>query len=229
MRHHIAVIALLLAVAVVRAGASEDNAPASDKVARLTGAHTRLVWVQDTTDKSSDTFAKGKHLRLMGYDSHDGKGVRAILSRTQNYCKPLLTPDGKGVVYSDLRKGTMHVVPFGGGDAQSLGKGQAADVWGDPQTGHVWVYYQAKSGEKKSPIRRMRLDKRDVNELVWDKTAVNIENFQLSRDGKRAAGLFPWAHAGRATLPNKSWTKTGRGCWTSMAPDNSCLMWIFDG
>ena len=229
MRHRIAVIALLLAVPVARAGSAEDSDPALDPVARLTGAHTRLVWVQDISKNSGDTFAKGKHLRLMGYDSQDARGVRAILSRTQNYCKPLLTPDGKRVVYSDLQKGTMHVVGFGGGDAQSLGKGMAADVWADPETGTVWVYYQTRSGEKKAPIWRMRLDKRDVDELVWNKTPVNIDSFQLSRDGKRAAGLFPWANAGRATLPNKSWIKTGRGCWTSMAPDNSYLMWIFDG
>ncbi len=229
MRHRIAVIVLLLVVPVAWAGPTDGSATTADPVAKLTGAHTRLVWVQDTSKSSSDTFAKGTGLRLMGYDSQDGRGVRAILSRTQNYCKPLLSPDGKAVVYSDLQKGTMHVVDFGGGDVRSLGKGMAADVWGDPETGTVWVYYQTASQNKKAPIRRMRLDKPDVTELVWNKTAVSIDNFQLSRDGTRAAGLFPWASAGRATLPNKSWTKTGRGCWTSMAPDNSYLMWIFDG
>ncbi|MFP4052479.1 MAG: LamG-like jellyroll fold domain-containing protein [Phycisphaerae bacterium] len=220
--------AVVASVSAAALNAADRNARGDD-VSGLTGAHTRLVWVQDTSRKSADTFAKGNSLKLMGYDSRDGKGERAIVPRVGSYAKPLLTPDGKRVVYSDRSKGTMHWVGFGDGDVQSLGKGFAADVWQDPKTQTVWVYYQAVSGKRNSPIRRMKLDGPDTDELVWDKTPVDVDNFQVSRDGTRAAGLFPWADAGLAELPNKRWTKTGRGCWTSLAPDDSYLMWIFDG
>ena len=46
-------------------------------------------------------------------------------------------------------------------------------------------------------------------------------NFQLSADGARAGGLYPWSESGIAELPNGPWKKYGFGCWTSLAPDNS--------
>jgi len=76
---------------------------------------------------------------------------------------------------------------------------------------------------------RCRLDDVGQQELVWDQSPVTSDNFQVSADGKRVGGLFPWRKAGLAELPNGSFQHTGKGCWTSTAPDNSYMMWIFDG
>ena len=48
-------------------------------------------------------------------------------------------------------------------------------------------------------------------------------------DGTRAAGLWPWGKAGMLDLTSGKLTTRGKGCWTAMAPDDSYLMWIFDG
>jgi hypothetical protein len=75
---------------------------------------------------------------------------------------------------------------------------------------------------------RFRLDHPDVSEIVWDKTRVDGW-FQLSHDGKIGANAFPWPDCGVALLDRKTWKIFKRGCWTSMAPDNSYRFWVFDG
>jgi hypothetical protein len=79
---------------------------------------------------------------------------------------------------------------------------------------------------------RFRLDNPDVREIVWDKTRIGGKVqvwFQLSHDGKIGAGAFPWPDCGVALLDRKTWKIFERGCWTSMAPDNSYRFWVFDG
>ncbi len=195
---------------------------------QLTAAHTRLAWVQDAGD-NRDTMAAGKNLKLMGLDSRDGRGERAILSDARSCYKPLITPDGDRVIFSDRHAAQVYIVNWDGTGLRALLKGVAADVWADPINGDEWVYVRADANNNRSPIHRYLIDDPSRSELVWDKTPVDIDNFQLSADGTRAAGLFPWPEAGVAMLPNKSWSRIGGGCWTSMAPDNSYMTWIFDG
>ncbi len=209
----------------------------SAELKKLTGARTKVVWVQDQSKRGRDVFAKGKDLLLMGFDTAGDGEPAPLLKKRGNYYKPLITPDGERVIFSDRRARLVYVVDFDGGDLRKLCSGAAADVWEDPDTGHTWVYVQGRNGKlftragdgDDQPIFRRRLDKPEISELVWKRTRVDIDNFQLSRDGTRAGGLFPWRHGGVATLPNESWKKLGAGCWTSLAPDNSYLFWIFDG
>ena len=212
-------------------GVTQDRSWPSGDIRSLTGARTRIVWVQDHSPASNDTGAKKNKLRLMGFDTKDGKGERAILAKLSNYAKPLLTPDGKRVVFSNRIAKKVYVVNFDGTGLKEVVAGFAVDVWADPKTGYWWVYVQTGGGDRKSqsPIYRYRLDKPKVRRLVWNRTVARADNFQLSRDGTRAAGLFPWPNGGVAVLPNVSWEKLGRGCWTSLSPDNSYLFWVFDG
>lgn len=211
--------------------ATQDSSRPSGDVRLLTGARTRIVWVQDRSPASNDTGAKKNKLRLMGFDTKDGKGERAILAKLSNYAKPLLTPDGKRIIFSDRIARKVYIVNFDGTGLKEVIAGFAVDVWADPKTGHWWVYVQTGGSDRKnqSPIYRHRLDKPKVRELAWNRTVARADNFQLSHDGTRAAGLFPWPNGGVAVLPNVSWEKLGRGCWTSLSPDNSYLFWIFDG
>ena len=88
----------------------------------LSGARLRVVWVQDMGD-GRDVDTLGGNLRLMGLDTGDGKGERAILGAVGNYAKPLITPRGDRVVYSDrIRKKVIR---------GELGRfGVARAVWG---------------------------------------------------------------------------------------------------
>ncbi|RPI87789.1 MAG: hypothetical protein EHM42_04900 [Planctomycetaceae bacterium] len=211
----------------------EPGATGGVGLEEMTGAHSRLVWVQDQSDAQTDTLARGKKLRLMGIDSRDGRGERALRGSIQNYAKPLLTPDGSQVVYSDHFADKVFVVDWESGRQREVCDGFALDVWADPVSGTTWVYTASRANPRENYIyrgvRRVRLDQPKVVEPVWDKTLVGPDNFQLSADGLHAAGEFPWPDAGVADLARQDWEKRATGCWASLAPDNSGLSAVFDG
>ncbi|RUM42706.1 MAG: hypothetical protein DSY80_06760, partial [Desulfocapsa sp.] len=74
-----------------------DSATSADPVEQFTGAHTRVVWIQEQ-GKGADSFAFGDNFKLVGFDSRDGKKERYLLDEVGNFFKPILTPDGKQVV-----------------------------------------------------------------------------------------------------------------------------------
>ena len=198
----------LLALLLVAAPTRADDA--GRRLEAFTGAHSRLVWVQDQSDRQDDTLARGGKLRLMGVDSRDGRGERALRPAIQNFAKPLLTPDGSAVVYSDHFAGKVFVVDWQTGESRELCAGFALDVWADPVTGATWVYTATRGKPRENfiyrQVRRMRIDGAAKGELVWDATQVGPDNFQLSADGLRAAGEFPWPDAGVADLARASGT-----------------------
>ncbi len=51
----------------------------------------------------------------------------------------------------------------------------------------------------------------------------------MSRDEEVLSGLFPWPDGGVLWTKDKRWQRLGHCCWTSLSPDNSKLLWIFDG
>jgi hypothetical protein len=198
-------------------------------VREVTLARTRAVWIQDVGD-GSDTFARGTSLRLMGLDSDDGRGERAILPEIDNYARPLLTSDGSRVVFSSRRTKTASVVNWDGTGLRTVAPGIALALWRDSQSGAEWVYFASIVEEDTyENVRRVRLDGASAPpEPVW--TAGHVtEEFQVSWDGRRAAGQFPWPRVGLADLGSQTVKEIGTGCWTSLAPDRTNRMWYFDG
>jgi len=191
----------------------------------------RMVWCQDAGE-GSDAGAQGNALRLMGFDTDDGRGERGILTNLSNYAKPMLTPDGNRIIFSNRQEQKIYAVGFAGSNLKALAPGFALAVWRDSLTGTDWVYAGTITNQADSVIlniRRLRLDKPELSEPVWSRTPLNLDNFQLSADGRYASGLFPWPACGVAMLPDREWKKYGDGCWPSLSPDNNLLLWIFDG
>jgi hypothetical protein len=198
-----------------------------------TGAHTRVVWVQDQSRAQNDTLARGNHLLLMGLDSRDGKGERPIFKNSRNYVKPLLTPSGDRIVYSDHSQDRVLVVDWDGNNRRTLCTGFALEVWRDPADGTQWVYVAIRAGTLDDyvyrDVFRIQLDNPKVREPIWSATLISPDNFQLSADGLKVAGEFPWPNSGVADLAARTWDKRSTGCWATMAPDNSYVCSIFDG
>ena len=79
MRHFFPVIlmGIFLVVAVACCAPSPGRDPAA-AVKALTTVPTRVAWCQDAGN-GSDAGAESNQLRLMGFDTEDGRGERAIL------------------------------------------------------------------------------------------------------------------------------------------------------
>ena len=226
---------VLLAAALLLAACSAEpqTAPVpTDNLHAFTGARTRVVWVQGD---GTDPRATGLNLVLMGLDTDDARGERVILRERRSYVKPLITRTGDRIVFSsrpDPGPPEIFVVNWDGSGLTRLAAGFALAVWQDPADLRQWVYVGTDNGSEKydfATVSRIRLDDPGVRELVWNKTTVSSDTFQVSADGRTAAGLFPWPDVGLAQLPNTSWRKLGEGCWTSLTDAGGRLFWYFDG
>ena len=199
----------------------------------------RLVWLQDYGD-GRDALAMGSNMVVYGYDSRDGKGERRLIDKKGSFYLPLFTPDGQSVIVSDRKARKMFLIDWESGDIEELGDGVAVEVWQDTERRffigkpRVWVYCfsgpqrEHKNGTRQ-PLYRFPLDNPNKKELIWNKSMVAWSNLQLSRDGEVIGGLFPWPNGGIVWQKDKRWQRFGRGCWASLSPDNSKLLWIFDG
>jgi len=201
---------------------------------QLVDAPARMVWVRQAKYGAKDVFARGDRFQLMGLDTEDHQGVRVVLHGIQNYNKPMITPRGDRIVFSDLPGNKIYVVNWDGTGLQELNSGRAVEVWIDPQTDIEWVYRIPSScalvnAAATSPLTRFQLQNPQVGNLVWDRTLLNASTIQLSQDGAYLCGLFPWPKAGLLNIEKGENILLGKGCWPALAPDNSYLMWIFDG
>lgn len=204
--------------------------PAAE-VRALTGARTRVVWVQGD---GTDPYAAGDRLTLMGFDTDDGRGERVILGERGSYVKPLLTPRGDRIVFSSRptrpEGPEVFIVGWDGSGLKRLAKGFALAVWQDPADRSEWVYVGTDNKEYDfATVSRFRLSDPGTPQLVWNKSMVSGDTFQVSSDGRFAGGLFPWPAAGVAELPNRSWRKLGDGCWSALTDAGVPLVWYFDG
>jgi hypothetical protein len=180
----------------------------------------------------TDIGSQGEQLLLMGYDSQDGQGERLLNPTPGNYARPLITPLGNRVVFSDQLQPAVFVVNWDGSGLRKLGRGIALATWIDPTSRREWVF--VGTDMKTDPvtfgtITRHQIDQWDVSDVVWDRRRVSPDTFQVSADGRMAGGLFPWPAAGLVELPNGRWRRLGRGCWTALAAGGNPLFWIFDG
>src|SRR5262245_21524595 len=120
-RAQLSIGSALLCCAVAATGPRPVRAAAAS-VRALTGAHTRIVWVQGD---GTYPYAAGFSLVLMGLDSDDGKGERVILGERGSYLKPMLIGGGKRIVFSthekDFAKVKTFVVNFDGTGRRFLG------------------------------------------------------------------------------------------------------------
>lgn len=214
-----------------------------ERLEQFTGGHTRLVWVQDRAN-GDDTLAQKNAMRVMAYDSRDGKGVRVMIEKLDNYYKPFFTPDGKTIVVSTRNSQTIYTIDFETGHIDRFADGVAVAVWQDEDgrkswwggggSPITWIYALDGEGDENHKLShkslvRYRLDKPRKREVVWDKTPLSWSNLDLSQDGSIIGGLFPWPFASVLYTERGELKRIGKGCWTSLSPGNDKILWVFDG
>jgi hypothetical protein len=224
-------VAVLLTIAAT--GSAEEPGAAgkrADEVRRLTGAETRIVWLRNKqwqTNKGSVDGGTG--CSIMALDT-GGQGERELVPTGELY-NPLISPDGRRVIYSAKTDGTLqiHCVDWNGENDRVLGDGFGQWTWQDPATGIVWVYASDAGGNSAKFVDRFQLDEPDTRERFYTGKVAN--RFSLSADGTRAVGEFPHPNTGML------YTRTGQldrknyrtGCNTYISPDNSYFVTIMDG
>lgn len=209
--------------------------PASPAVVRtlrdVVGAPARVVWVQDR-GSGEDLHQSGRQHALMAFDTVTGR-IRELVPAIDQINKPLIAPGGDYVVFSRRRDDSIHRVAWTGGAPVRIGAGFALAVWRDPRTGVDWLYAAVdRSRNEDAPYRRIvRHPVGDPSrvEEVWNGGDVSLDSVHISRDGTRIGGMFPWPRGMIINAANRRAEMMGRGCWTSLAPDNSYILWIFDG
>lgn len=197
----------------------------------------RVTWVR-SIEYPGDTFLNRPGGRLMGFDSETG-AEHVLLKGPERFMRPLFTPDGEWVVFSTSPHegpGAPDVVTervrWDGSGREVVAAGMAVDARRD-STGEVWLYLGREIGDPNNytaqRIERLPMSDPLRVELVWDRQPVTVDNAQVSRDGRWISGGFPWPEGGRIDLDNDRLEPVEQGCWTSMAPDDSGVMWVFDG
>ena len=83
----------------------------SDAIEAFTGGRTRAVWVRDLGD-GTDILGFGDQLLLMGLDTFDDVGERALIDTPGAYAKPLITPRGDRVIYADRSDNSVRIVSW---------------------------------------------------------------------------------------------------------------------
>ncbi len=194
----------------------------------LTGAPTRLVWLQGHYEHYTHSSSV---VAIKVLDSEDAQGERDLLPEPGPFSKPLLGPDGKTVFFSDRREREIRAVDWDGTNPRTLGEGFLSDVWRDPQTGETWLYLRTGDGGQSVPIVRRKLSDPSVAEAVWEgeNGGKQMTWLQLSADGRHFTDAFPWNRCGVADANQKSWEFLANGCWPGIAPDNSYRCFVFAG
>ena len=144
----------------------------------------------------------------MGYDSRDGQRERVLWGERANYHRPLITPDGEQVVYSNRQTRMIYVINWDGSPPRLIKEsGCASEVWRDPKTGRTWVYYQEDPDNYAKPVLRFPIDDPDKVERAWSSSQVQaLPSFQLSRDGEH--GSF---HVSLADFRRRATSRTSPG------------------
>ncbi|MDB6134610.1 MAG: hypothetical protein JWM59_2853 [Verrucomicrobiales bacterium] len=205
------------------------------------GRPVSAVWLEETSVKKGAPPAR----QLFVYRTADQKGIHRLGVEGGDLARPLVSPDGKGVVLTRLgmtrNDSGFSFAPqvlwqgWDGSASKPLGVGMAVELWTNPADGTTMVYAVETlqpsaqlrlTGEK---LVRFRTDKPEDREIIWTETPLNAEQFQISRDGRRAAGAFPFPKAGLANLETQTFTSPAPGAWAALASDDSYALAVLDG
>lgn len=224
------------AVALLSGCQGESNPPPAaaalqSNVGTVIGAPARVVWVQDRGE-GDDMHQKGWDHALMTFDTETGR-TRELVPPRDQINRPLISPDGEYIVFSRRRDDSIHRVAWTGGAPVRISSGFALAVWREPATRRDWLYAAVdRSRSEDAPYRRIvrhPIEQPDAVEEIWRRGDVSLDSVHASRDGTRIGGMFPWPRGMILDTTSGRVAQLGRGCWTSLAPDNSYILWIFDG
>ncbi len=208
---------LFLLVVGAMGAATARAASVASQVRQMTGSATRMVWMRE-------------HGKLVFFDTEDKRG-EIERDYGMKASRPVITPDGRRVVFICYDRWASYIVDWAGTKATKLVDGRVTFVRQD-ERGDQWIYWQTK----RNAIRTAPITSPERSEVVWQfdwtPRKGKSTNFQTSADGRVAGATFPWPSNGLALLPQDGghFAMLGRGCWPQIARDNSYrFMHCYDG
>lgn len=236
LRRALATLSILPAAAAVAA----EIGPDPTALTPVTGGRPlQAVWCRAAESSAGQENGTSSSL-LMAFDSRDGT-IRQLLPSPGQYFRPLLTPSGNGVVFTELPSGDaasrdplIRIAGWDGGDVRDLGAGVAVAMHRAPESGADCVIALDSLDDPPGPdlrgslLVRFRVDSPDTREIIWSASAVSAAGFQLSRDGTRAGGFFPYPQSGVADLTTMSLLPGSHGSGAAFAPDDSYTSLVLD-
>jgi hypothetical protein len=119
------------------------------------GARAKLVWQRRPSLFPGGGETRESTYSLVVFDTDERK-ERELVPGPVSCANPGITPDGSGVVYSDIENRTSYLVSWDGKTRRKLLSGDffyAFGVWRDPKTGIDWLY----AGDNFQPEKFMRV------------------------------------------------------------------------
>lgn len=185
----------------------DDWREAGAAMERLAGGPVRLAWLEEG--------------RLMAFDSVQPDGV-VTLREGPALRRPLLTPDGARVIFSE--DGRLMSLTLPARVETTLGEGVPVAV--RRQDGRDVVYAAAADGSR---LFRFPLAEPSSREVVWSAARFDPETAAVSRDGRMMAAVFFGRDMGLAHLEEGWWQKKVTQHNALLAPDNSYVSAFVDG
>jgi hypothetical protein len=204
---------LLLALACATtlfAGLAED-------VESITGAHTRIAWLEGKS-------GNGRGSEIWVFDTKDGKAARKIFTAGFTIMFVHIAPSGKSLVYNNESANEIRAIDWDGSNERKLKTGGVTGVWKGP-SGNDWVLAipSCKNHSGQKPVKRFRLDKPSEEVTIMSSgNGVGWCYFNMSADGKYGGIEWgQWGNTGVVKIDGTSYTKYGVGCQCGIAYDNS--------
>jgi hypothetical protein len=220
--------ALVLPGVIALSGTAQAGTSVAATIRALTGRTTRLVWVRGT-DGKGDAFGPREGslqpiYRIVALDTDDGGRERYLVPQGGTNSRPLITPSGGRVVWSDCDR-IIWVIDWDGTNRRQLCKAEVAVGVAEDPPGTDWVYVAEGTGggEGYASIVRYQIDNPRTREVAWDKSR-SIDKWEISRDGTFGASRYP-ATVGSVTLPNGEFLPVAQyGCTPGISGDGTTVM-----
>jgi hypothetical protein len=213
------------------------------KLKELTGKdHVKVVWSRSESNVFGfPPMTGGEDQKLMGFDTETGT-THTILEKTSNYQRPMLTRDGRHVVYSHINDEKVYIVDWKGEQAPvELADGLAGCLWYDEALDKEYVIYAYECGPTGTcEIHKLSLDGSGEDVCVFNKGIIENRNdggeettsghfLCMSRDGKVIGGLWGWPTVSFYNIESGNIVKSTDGCWPSLPYDNTYRLLVFTG
>lgn len=216
----------LSACAVLLLMSTPGYSDKADDLKNCVGASkVKLVWTLGNPGFPNSGFNSSQ--LLLRYDTETGKEDTVFPGKVQNYQKPLITRDGKKIIYTQLGtgEGSVYMTDWDKPEypGTKIARGHGGCLWYDEKTEKEYLLYTYRATFKGAdPVYKI-----DINNLTDDTEYFNKEYedivghwISISRDAKSMVWLNGWPNVIISDLTSGKEQRIS-GCWAAAPYDTT--------